>query len=45
MLLALRRQGHARSLVSAWLLLAYMPAGMASLQRRGTGFAQWEGTA
>ena len=45
MLLALRRQGHARSLVSAWLLLAYMPAGMASLQRRETGFAQWEGTA
>lgn len=41
----LRRQGHARTLVSALLLLFYMPAGMLSLRRRDKRYAEWEETA
>lgn len=45
MLVFLCRQGRARTLISALLLLLYMPAGMLSLRRRDKSYAEWEETA
>lgn len=40
----LRRRGRGRSLVSALLLLFYMPAGMLTYRRRDESYARWGAT-